>query len=440
MDSLRELAHKLQDSGTRIVITLAIPELLSRCAQLRQAARIDHLIIAEDSRWGYAQKANSAEDTIRLERLIDVVPLAAPIKLDPDVIVVLQYTGGTTGIPKAAALSHANVVAAAEISAHWQTVRTRLRDEADRVLMCLPLFHAFALTMVNRHLGHGNTIFLRQRFDPSTSLDEIERHHISILHGVPTMFIGMLGVPGLAGRDISSLDYATSGGAPLPMEVARDFELRTGVRIYPGWGMSETAAIGCQHIPGGAIRPGSIGMPLPSIELQVVALDDPGRRLPCGEKGEILVRGPNLFSNYWGREAERYRDFIDGCFRTGDVGHIDADGYVFLSDRKKDMILSSGFNVYPCQIEEAIYEHPLVSECVVIGVPDAYRAQVAKTFVSLKPGTGELSLHDLRAFLASRVGRHELPQELEIRQHLPRQRRKTIKACPSAGRGGPSCR
>ncbi|MCO5089548.1 AMP-binding protein [Bosea sp. (in: a-proteobacteria)] len=420
MDSIRELEHKLRDSTARIVVTFDAVDYLAKCRELQEKGLIDRIILADDARWGAADETAGVAGLTRLDELIDRAPLPRPLDVDPQGIAVLQYTGGTTGLPKGAALSHANVIAAAEISAHWQSVRANSEGRHDQVLMCLPLFHVFALTMTNRHLGHGNTVHLRRRFEVETALDDIERHRIGIFHGVPTMFIAMLGDARLERRDLSCLDYATSGGAPLPAEVGRSFEARTGIRIHPGWGMSEAAAIGCQHVPGGEIRPGAIGLPLPGIELQVVALEDPSRLLPAGETGEFRMRGPNLFEAYWRREHERDKDFVDGYFRTGDIGHIDADGYVFLTDRKKDMILSSGFNVFPRTVEEAIYEHPDVAECVVIGVPDAYRGQAAKAFIVLKAGRRSFDLDELRAFLMSRLGRHEMPQAMEIRDRLPK--------------------
>ncbi|CAM5591526.1 long-chain acyl-CoA synthetase [Aquamicrobium terrae] len=275
MDSSRELAHKLRDSSARTVVTLAVPDLLQRCGELQEAGLIDRLIVASDRPWGQCGEAPLPVGVMAMEELVACDPLPGPIPVDPAAIAVLQYTGGTTGLPKGAALSHANVTAAAEISAHWQTVRDVPEGRGERVLMYLPLFHSFALTMVNRHLGHGNTVHLRQRFDPATVLEEIERLRIDVFHGVPTMFIGMLADAGLEAHDISCLRYATSGGAPLPAEIGRAFEARTGVRIHPGWGMSEAAAIGCQHVPGGEIRPGSIGLPLPGIELRILRSSRP---------------------------------------------------------------------------------------------------------------------------------------------------------------------
>ncbi len=421
LDAVREIAHKLRDSGARVLVTLAEPDLLARAAEVQAMGLVDRLVVADDAFWeGASPLRELPEGAVPVADLLAVPPLPAPVEVGAAEVAVLQYTGGTTGLPKGAALTHANITAAAEISAYWQTVRRRDPSDPDRTLMLLPLFHAFAFTMMNRHLGHGNTVVLRRRFDADQCLDDLERHAITVFHGVPTMWIALANHPDIATRDLSALSLPTSGGAPLPVEVAATFGRLTGLRIYSGWGMSEAAAIGCQHSPGGEIRAGSIGMPLPGIELQVVDMKDPQRVLAPGRTGEIRMRGPNLFPGYWNRPEETAASFRDGWFLTGDVGHMDRDGFVFLTDRKKDMILSGGFNVYPRTIEEAIYEHPHVAECIVIGIPDSYRGQAAKAFVALRTGADAFTLEELRAFLASRLGRHELPQALEIRESLPR--------------------
>ncbi|MET3524025.1 AMP-binding protein [Mesorhizobium abyssinicae] len=420
MDSIRELEHKLRDSGGRVVLTIGTPDFIGKAMHFRTAGLVDKVIVANANVHDNKVDAPCPADLIALADLMNGSPLSEPVKVDPSKIAVLQYTGGTTGLPKGAALSHHNLVAAAEISAYWQTVRKVTAPGGERALIYLPLFHAFALTMLTRHLGRGNTIYLRQRFDAAAALDEMVANKINIFHGVPTMFIGMLADAQLASRDLSALTFVTSGGAPLPAQVARDFERLTGQVIHPGWGMSETGAIGCQHIPGGPIHHGSIGLPLPGIELQVVDLDERTRLVPCGQTGEIRMRAPNLFHAYWDREDERRNDFVDDYFYTGDVGYISEQGYVFLTDRRKDMILSGGFNVYPRHIEEAIFEHPDVAECIVIGIPDEYRGQVAKAFIALKPGATGFDLPALSTFLSSRLGRYEFPQAIEFRDRLPR--------------------
>lgn len=420
LDAERELAHKLADSGARVVVTLAEESLLKRMRGLQARGLIDRLIVAEDAHWGGPAGAAVPEDALPFARLLDAPPLDAGPAVDKHAVALLQYTGGTTGLPKGAMLSHANLTAAANIQAYWSSQRAKPDDPPERAIHVLPLFHIFALTSLNRNLGAGNTVLLRQRFDVDQCLDDIERFRATTLAGVPTMWIAMANHPSIEARDLSSLRWPSSGGAPLPVEVEERFARITGTRLRGGWGMTETAPAGTGHPMVVDSRPGSIGLPLPNVEMDVVALDDPQRVLPPGETGEFRVRGPNVMSGYWNKPEENARAFVDGFFLTGDIGRMDAEGFFFLTDRKKDMILSGGFNVYPRMIEEAIYEHPDVAECIVAGIPDPYRGQSAKAFVTLKPGAAELTLERLKLFLADKLGRHEMPAALELRDSLPR--------------------
>ena len=238
--------------------------------------------------------------------------------------------------------------------------------------------------------------------------------------GVPTMWIALANTPGIDKRDFSSLRYAASGGAALPVEVAERFHKLTGHRLGGGWGMTETSPAGTSLPRDCTNKAGSVGLPLPGILMDVVALDDPRRRLGPGEKGEIRIKGPNVTKGYWNAPAETAAAFVDGYFLTGDIGIMDEDGFFYLVDRKKDMIISGGFNVYPRSIEEAIYEHPGVAEVIVIGVPDAYRGQSAKAFIALKPGQAPFGIDELKAFLADKLAKYEIPTEMEIRASLPK--------------------
>jgi long-chain acyl-CoA synthetase len=262
---------------------------------------------------------------------------------------------------------------------------------------------------------------LRPRFDVATTLNDIEVKRATMFPGVPTMWIALANTPGIEQRDFSSLRRVSSGGAPLPVEVGEQFHRLTGHRLGGGWGMTETSPAGTTlplEWPTG--KAGSVGLPLPGIVMDIVSLDDPRRRLPPGERGEIRIKGPNVTKGYWNAPQETAAAFADGYLLTGDIGYMDEDGYFYLVDRKKDMIVSGGFNVYPRSIEEAIYEHPNVAEVIAIGVPDAYRGEAAKAFVRLKPGAAAFTLDELRAFLADKLGRHELPAHLEFRDALPK--------------------
>ena len=213
---------------------------------------------------------------------------------------------------------------------------------------------------------------------------------------------------------------AGSGGAPLPVEVAKIFERRVGMKLKSGWGMTETCSPGTGHPKDGPEKPGSIGLMLPGIEMDVVSLEDSTRVMPVGEVGEIRIRGPNVTKGYWNRPAETAEAFVGDRFLTGDIGYMDADGYFYLVDRKKDMIISGGFNVYPQMIEQAIYTHPAVQEVIVIGIPDDYRGEAAKAFIKLRDGQQPFSNDELRAFLTGKLGKHELPAAVEFVDELPR--------------------
>jgi len=318
-------------------------------------------------------------------------------------------------------LSHGNLTSAVSIYDVWGKTARAKRDAIERVICVLPLFHIFALTVILlRSLERGDLISLHQRFDVEAVMRDIEVKRATAFPGVPTMWIAIASLPDLESRDLSSLVSCGSGGAPLPVEVARIFERKTNMKLKSGWGMTETCSPGTAHPDGGPEKPGSIGLMLPGIEMDVVALDDPKKLLPAGEVGEIRILGPNVTKGYWNKPQETAEAFVGDRFLTGDIGYMDSDGYFYLVDRKKDMIISGGFNVYPQMIEQAIYEHPAVHEVIVIGVPDDYRGEAAKAFVKLRAGAEPFTLDELKAFLAGKLGKHEIPAGLEFVEELPR--------------------
>ncbi len=288
-------------------------------------------------------------------------------------------------------------------------------------LRALPLFHIYALTTILLLGIHcGAAILLRPRFDAETALRDIESRRATIFPGVPTMWVALSEHPGIEKRDFSSLRVLSSGGAPLPTEVAGRLERLTGHRLTGGWGMTETAPAGTRLLPGQANARGLIGVPLPGIEMGVVANDDPRRALKAGEIGEFRVRVANVIRGYWRRPSETRAAFADGFLLTGDIGYMDENGLFYLIERKDDMIISGGFNVYPTMVEQAIYEHSAVAEVIVIGAADRYRGQSAQAFVKLRDGAAPFTLEELRGFLADKLGRHELPAALEFRDALPK--------------------
>ena len=428
LDAERELAHKLADSGARILITTNVGFMLLLAQKLQRDGLVDHLIVGDDTAFGPSAIPTTpiadGPGLVRFDKLTADGAKRLPRQwpaVDVEDVALLQYTGGTTGKPKGAMLSHANLSAACSMYKLWTDPQRLSSPGEDRVICVLPLFHIFALTSVMlRSLYEGNELLLRARFDVATTLDDIEVKKATVFCGVPTMWIALANTPNIDKRDFSSLRYAASGGAALPVEVAERFQKLTGHRLGGGWGMTETSPAGTALPKDCAHKPGSVGLPLPGILMDIVALDDPRRRLAPGEKGEIRIKGPNVTKGYWNTPAETAAAFADGYLLTGDIGYMDEDGYFYLVDRKKDMIISGGFNVYPRTIEEAIYEHPAVAEVIVIGVTDAYRGEAAKAFVQLKVGAGRFTLDELRAFLADRLGRYEMPAHLEFRDALPK--------------------
>jgi long-chain acyl-CoA synthetase len=388
---------------------------------------LDRLIVCEDDNWGAVGNphtpipANPAIVTFKKFTEGATKPAQWP-NVAVDDVALLQYTGGTTGLPKGAMLTHGNLTAAVSIYDVWGKPARAARDNAvDRVICVLPLFHIFALTTVLLlSLKHGNVISLHQRFDVDAVMRDIEVKRATGFPGVPTMWIAIAALPDLEKRDLSSLAYVGSGGAPLPVEVAKVFERKTNMKLKSGWGMTETCSPGTGHPPEGPEKPGSIGLMLPGIEMDVVALDDSRKVLPPGEVGEIRIKGPNVTKGYWNRPQETADAFVGDRFLTGDIGYMDQDGYFYLVDRKKDMIISGGFNVYPQMIEQAMYEHPAVHEVIVIGIPDDYRGEAAKAFVKLRAGAKPFTLEELKAFLAGKLGKHEIPAALEFVEELPR--------------------
>jgi len=426
LDGEIALSHKLTDSGARILVTSNLSALLPTALKFLDRGLLDKLIVCEDDDWGKVSTPqtplpqNPAIVTYR--QFVDgaAKPVAWP-SIDVDDVALLQYTGGTTGLPKGAMLSHGNLTASVSIYDVWGRPERLKRNAVERVICVLPLFHIFALTVVLlSSLRRGNLISLHQRFDVEAVMRDIEVKRATIFPGVPTMWIAIAALPDLDKRDLSSLYVAGSGGAPLPVEVASIFERKVGMKLKSGWGMTETCSPGTGHPKEGPDKPGSIGLMLPGIELDVVSLDDPKKVLPVGETGEIRIRGPNVTKGYWNKPKESAESFVEDRFLTGDIGYMDADGYFYLVDRKKDMIISGGFNVYPQMIEQAIYTHPSVQEVIVIGIPDDYRGEAAKAFITLRANAAPFTAEELRAFLAGKLGKHELPAAVEFVRELPR--------------------
>ena len=439
LDAERVLEHKVENSETDVLVTLDLSTLYPQMARLLGRSRLKKLVVGSLAEFAaqpeavraHLQKAGqlsavaSDDKHVAFETLLanDGKFQAHPIADLKEAIVVLQYTGGTTGLPKGAMLTHANLSAAcAQYVESSRGEPPILVEGAERALVVLPLFHIYALT-VNLLFGVrlGALMVLHTRFDFDAALQEIAAKKISVFAGVPTMYTAIINHPKAKELDLKSLKFCGSGGAPLPVEVGQRFFAMTGCQLNEGWGMTETSPTGTFTPARGKRKAGSCGMPLPGIELKFEAIGKPGQDAVPGEPGEMCIRGPNVMKGYWKNEAATKESMTaDGYFRSGDVAYMDADGFVFIVDRSKDMLLCGGFNVYPRVLEEAIYEHPSVAEVCVIGIPDAYRGQSPKAFVALKPGAAPFTIDELKLFLKDRLGKHEMVQELEIRAELPK--------------------
>jgi long-chain acyl-CoA synthetase len=439
LDAEKVLEHKVEDSQTDFLVTLDLKALYPQMGRLLGRTRLKKLIVGEiaemtgapDMVRGQMGKTDQLAPVptddrhLTFQQLLDsdgkyqVYPLG-DLK---EAIAVLQYTGGTTGLPKGAMLTHANLSSAT--SQYVESTRTEppvLEEGKERILAVLPPFHIYALT-VNMLLGArlGAELVLHTRFDVEAVVKDIVNKKITSFPGVPTMYVAIINYPGIEKIDVSSLKWCASGGAPLPLEVQQRFQEITGCRLAEGWGMTETSPTGTFTPPQGAVKPGSCGIPIPGITIKFANVEDPSKYVPYGEKGEIAIGGPNVMKGYW-KKPEATSDVMtpDGYMLTGDVGYMDEDGYIYIVDRTKDMLLCGGFNVYPRIIEEAIYKHPSVEEVSVIGIRDEYRGQSPKAFIKLKAGAPPLSFEELKNFLKDKLGKHEQLGAMEIRPELPK--------------------
>ncbi len=435
LDAERELEHKIADSRTDMIVTLDLMALYPRIAEMLSKTRLRKLIIGnlpealpfpKSILYPLAKRKDIAKipkdnKHVPFSALLapDEPPAEVPISDPAEQVAVLQYTGGTTGLPKAAMLTHGNLVAATEQAGNWS--ESLLDKGTESILAVLPLFHVYALTGIMLvGLSGGSEIILHPRFDIDMVLKDMDRKKPTIFPGVPTMYTAINNHPDLGKFDLSSLKVCISGGAPLPAEVQKTFQDLTGCKLVEGYGLTESSPTGATNPLDGRSRIGSVGLPLQNTTFTIVDVDDPSKVLDGGEVGEICISGPQIMKGYWNRPEETANALKGGRLHTGDIGYIDGDGFVHIVDRKKDMILSGGFNVYPRTIEDAIYEHDAVAEVIVIGIPDDYRGEAAKAFVKLREGASEFSLDELLAFLKDKLGKHELPAELEFRAELPK--------------------
>ncbi len=429
----RELKHQIDDAGTTIMVTLDLEVMYPKVAGLLGKSALEKVVVCPMAgilppvkrvlftlfKGKERSKIPADGRHVTFAELTSKCETLPAMKVDPENdIAVLQYTGGATGGPKGAMLTHANITANAEQIVRW--VPERFLGERPKMLGVLPLFHVFAMTVVqNFGLRLGAELILLPRFELAQVMDVIEKQKPSIFPGVPTIYTAINSAAEKGGRDLSSVQICISGGAPLPVEVRTRFEALTGCKLVEGYGLTEASPVVTCNPVDGVVKAGSIGLALPDTTLSIRTPVTCEAEMATGEKGEVCVKGPQVMRGYWKRPGETAEQFHAGWLRTGDIGYRDEDGYVFLVDRIKDIIICGGYNVYPRAIEEALNHHPAVEEVTVIGVPDKYRGQAPKAFVKLRAGQSATP-DDLHAFLGDWLSKIEMPREIEIRDALPK--------------------
>ncbi len=419
-----DLINQVEDSETDILVTLDAAPLLEKAAALLAKSRVGKIIVCgvRDNMLAPAKNDDlvSGADYMWFADLLAGDKPLADVAVDPENdIAVLQYTGGTTGVPKGAALTHKNLIANTLQMDQWY--HDAVPGE-DSMVGVLPLFHVFAMTVVmNMSVAKAMKIYLLPQFNLAEMLDLIATQRPSYLAAVPTMYSAMVNADRTGSIDFSSLKFCLSGGAPLPAEVKSAFEQRTKAKLVAeGYGLTEASPVLTCNPLSTKARAGSIGLPIPGTVLEIVSLDDGVTVLPAGEKGEVCARGPQVMKGYYNKDSETAQIMKGGRLHTGDVGYMDSEGFVYLVDRVKDLILVGGYNVYPRNIEEEIYTHPAVAECIVAGVPDKLRGEAVWAWVKTKDGQ-TLSDSDLRAYLQGRLSAIEMPKKIIMRDEpLPK--------------------
>lgn len=428
----RELEYQLHDSGAKVILCLDL--VFPRVTNVQNATKLEHIIVTriadflpfpKNLLYPFVQKkqANlvvnvSESETIHLWKSVERESNAdVEVPCDPENdLALLQYTGGTTGFPKGVMLTHKNLVSNTLMGAHWLY---NCKEGEEVILGVLPFFHVYGMTAVmNLSIMQGYKMVLIPKFDMKMVFEAIKKHKVTLFPGAPTIYIALLNSPLLKEYDISSIQACISGSAPLPVEVQEEFERVTGGKLVEGYGLTESSPVTHGNFLWEKRVPGSIGVPWPDTEAIIMSLET-GESLPPGEIGEIVVKGPQIMKGYWNKPEETAAVLQDGWLHTGDVGYMDEDGFFYVKDRKKDMIVASGFNVYPREVEEVLYEHEKVQEVVTIGVPDPYRGETVKAFVVLKEGT-ECSEEELDQFARKYLAAYKVPKVYEFRSELPK--------------------
>ncbi len=427
----REIDQQVRDSGTEIMVTLDLEALLPKLEPLVGTGPLKAIIVAKladclpfpkNLLYPFVKRGDIASVPkdpayILLSEVVANDGRYDNIPIEPEQdIALIQYTGGTTGVPKGAAHSHASLVINAEQLVAWAT---DYEPGKERILGVIPLFHVLAIsTVLTYGIRIGAALILLPRFDLKQTLKTIHKCRPTYIPGVPTMYNAISSHPGIDQFDLTSIKFCISGGAPLPLEVRQTFERRAGCTLVEGYGLTEAPVTHCNPF-NGVRKVGSFGVPMPGTTIEILSIEDGETVLPAGERGEICVSGPQVMQGYWQRQEATDAVIKNGRLHTGDIGYLDEDGYGFIVDRLKELIICSGFNVYPRVVEEALYEHADVVEAAVCGVPDDYRGETVKAYVVRKDGA-DLNEGQLIGFLKERISPIEMPKIIEFRDELPK--------------------
>ncbi|WP_395940684.1 long-chain-fatty-acid--CoA ligase [Bacillus sp. CH30_1T] len=430
----REIEYQMKDSGAKVILTLDI--LYPRVSKVMKNTGLEHVIVTaikdylpfpknliypfiQKKQYGIVVKVDhSGQNHLFTEIMKTAKPESTNQEFDfENDVALLQYTGGTTGFPKGVMLTHKNLVANASMCDAWLY---KCKKGEERVLGILPFFHVYGMTAVMiLSVMQGYKMILLPKFDPETTLKTIQKQKPTLFPGAPTIYIGLLNHPELKNYDLSSIDSCLSGSAPLPVEVQQQFEDVTGGKLVEGYGLTESSPVTHSNFLWDKERiKGSVGVPWPSTDAAIFSLET-GEPLPPNEMGEIVVKGPQVMKGYWNRPEETEQTLRDGWLLTGDLGYMDDRGYFYVVDRKKDMIIAGGFNIYPREIEEVLYEHPAIQEVVAAGVPDEYRGETVKAYVVLKEGE-VLTEEELNEFARKYLAAYKVPRIYEFRKELPK--------------------
>ncbi len=441
----REMQHQLVNSGAKVMIMLDM--FYPVVEKVRQQTALEHVIITSITdflppvkrtlypltqiRAKKTEPGVKSKDLIKDPTVLLMQPMLKsstkggielfnlPVAACGDDLAVLQYTGGTTGFSKGAMLTHRNLLANAMQAFYWVPKASKGQE----ITLCVaPFFHAYGLTIgMNLSILSAATMVLLPRFNAKEVVNAIRHYHPTMLPGIPTMYIAIMRVAGRRTDYLQSIKYCISGSAPLPAKVQTDFETFSHGKLVEGYGLSEAAPVTHCNPLTAECRNGTIGLPLPEVEAAIIS-PETGEPLPPGAIGEIAVKGPNIMSGYWQNEEETRAIFLNGWLRTGDIGKMDEEGYFSVLERAKDLIIASGFNVYPREVEEVLFTHPAIAEAAVTAVADSYRGETVAAFVVLKPGfeASEQTREDILAFCKQKLTAYKVPKMLKFLDSLPK--------------------